>query len=131
MEAAVRSDGDVLVVYKDWPVFGAQSERAARVAIASAEQGIYPEVHRRLMTDGRNIDDLLLKEIVRGAGGNWHQLETYLAGHTAAVDELLHDNGVEALSLGIIGTPGYLAGSILVFGAISENDFYATVCESA
>jgi len=69
MEDAVRRDGQVRVIYKDWPIFGPPSERAASIALASAEQGIYPAVHRRLMTDSRIIADDMLSEVVTGAGG--------------------------------------------------------------
>ena len=50
MKRAVATDGNVRIVYKDWPVFGATSERAAQVAIASDYQKLYPQVHDRLMT---------------------------------------------------------------------------------
>ena len=57
LEEAVQRDGKVRVIYKDWPIFGPPSERAASVALACAEQGVYPTVHRALMTDSRTIDD--------------------------------------------------------------------------
>jgi protein-disulfide isomerase len=39
LEEAVQRDGKVRVIYKDWPIFGPPSERAASVALACAEQG--------------------------------------------------------------------------------------------
>lgn len=44
LEEAVRRDRKVRVIYKDWPIFGPPSERAASVALACAEQGIYLKV---------------------------------------------------------------------------------------
>ncbi|MBN2974000.1 thioredoxin domain-containing protein [Roseomonas aeriglobus] len=55
LEEAVRRDGKIRVIYKDWPIFGPPSERAASVALSCAEQGIYPVVHRQLMADNRTI----------------------------------------------------------------------------
>ena len=113
---AVQRDGKVRVIYKDWPIFGPPSERAASVVIACAEQGIYPIVHRALMTDSRTIDD-------ERAGGDWLRATTWLAAHAQAVAARLRANGQEAYSIGLPGTPGYLAEYMLVMGAIDTSDF--------
>lgn len=123
MEEAVQRDGKVRVVYKDWPIFGPPSERAASIALASAEQGIYPAVHRTLMTDSRTIDDDLLREVVTAAGGDWARTTHWLAAHESEVAARLHANGQEAYAIGLSGTPGYLAGPMLVMGAIDAVDF--------
>ena len=123
MEEAVRRDGQVRVIYKDWPIFGPPSERAASIALAGAEQGIYPAVHRRLMTDSRIIADDMLSEVVTGAGGDWTRATVWLAAHKEAVAARLRANAQEAFSIGLAGTPGYLVGPLLVMGAIDETDF--------
>lgn len=123
MEEAVRRDGKVRIIYKDWPIFGPASERAANIALASAEQGIYPEVHRRLMTTSRILDDDTLRDILVSAGGDWGRATTWLATHAEAVTARLRTNGLEAYSIGLTGTPGYLAGTILVTGAIDVHQF--------
>ena len=123
MEEAVRSDGDVRVIYKDWPIFGPPSERAASVALASAAQGIYPAVHSRLMTDSRIIDDDMLRDVVTAAGGDWEKTTAFLATHAQEIAAQLRGNGQEAYAIGLSGTPGFLAGSMLVMGAIDTTDF--------
>lgn len=123
MEEAVLSDGDVRVIYKDWPIFGPPSERAAQVALASAEQGVYPAVHKQLMTDSRTISDSVLQNIVKKAGGDWVRVSAYLISHEQQIMAQLRANGEQALALGLPGTPGYLAGSVLVVGAIDKADF--------
>jgi len=123
LEAAVRRDGKVRMIYKDWPIFGPPSERAATIALATAEQGIYPAVHRRLMSDSRAIDDAMLRDVVVQAGGDWARVTTWLAGHADRVAARLLANGQEAYAIGLTGTPGYLAGPMLVMGAIDETDF--------
>ena len=123
LEEAIRKDADVRVIYKDWPIFGPPSEQAARVALASAEQGIYPAVHRRLMTDSRAIDDGMLRNVVTEAGGDWTRTIAYLTSHDKQISALLRTNGQQALAIGLPGTPGYLAGPVLVIGAIDEADF--------
>ena len=123
MEEAIRRDGRVRVIFKDWPIFGPLSERAASIALATTEQGIYPAVHRRLMTDNRMIDDDMLTDVVTKAGGNWPRATAWLAAHAEGVAARLIANGREAYAIGLPGTPGYLAEPILVTGAIDETDF--------
>lgn len=123
MEEAVRRDGKVRIIYKDWPIFGEASERAASIALASVEQGIYPAVHRQLMTTSRIIDDDTLRDIIAAAGGDWMRATTWLSKHGQAVTAQLRANGLQAYSIGLTGTPGYLAGTVLVMGAIDENEF--------
>lgn len=123
LEEAIRKDADIRVIYKDWPIFGPPSERAARVALASGEQGIYPAVHRRLMTDSRGIDDGMLSDVITDAGGDWTRTIAYLTSHDEQISALLRTNGQQALAIGLPGTPGYLAGPVLVIGAIDEADF--------
>jgi len=123
LESAIRTDGAIQVISKDWPIFGDASERAARVALASAAQGIYSRVHHALMTDDRGVDDGMLEDVVTAAGGDWARVTADLRLHGDAIDERLRSNGREALSIGLTGTPGYLAGRILQLGALDAGGF--------
>lgn len=122
MRAAIAQDGNVRIVYKDWPIFGERSERAAEVALAAHHQGIYPSVHHRLMSS-RVLDDPTLRDAVEASGGNWQQIEADLAHHRSSIADQLDRNGLEAFSLGLEGTPGYLIGPFLVKGALGEREF--------
>lgn len=122
MKRAVARDGKVRIVYKDWPVFGPISERAAEVAIASDFQGIYPRVHDRLMT-GAADNDALLQTAVEHSGGNWPVLQCDLVEHKSRIAAQLSQNKLQAFQLGLGGTPGYLIGPILVRGALEEKEF--------
>jgi len=119
----MHSDGDVRIIYKDWPIFGPVSERAARLALASDEQGIYAALHRQLMSGRRIDDDGMLQDVLTDAGGDWKRAMAYMMTHEQTIAARLHANGQDALAIGLAGTPGYLAGSRLVTGAISENSF--------
>ncbi len=123
MEAAVAADDHVRVIYKDWPIFGPLAERAARVAIASARQGIYPAVHRSLMDERRRLDDPVLREAVEKSGGDWQQIVSVLNDQATDIDREIALNVTEAVSLGLQGTPAFLAGSVLISGATDEGGF--------
>jgi len=122
MKRAVARDGRVRIVYKDWPIFGEVSERAAQVAIASDLQNIYPMVHDRLMTGDAHDNDAL-RAAVEGSGGDWNRVQDDLARNRSAISAMLTRNRTQAFALGMGGTPGYLIGPILVRGALSESEF--------
>lgn len=122
MKRALSSDGKVRLVYKDWPVFGAMSERAAAVAIAASFQGIYPQVHDRLMT-GPVRNDHDLRSAVERSGGDWRRLQVDLRHRKKEIDQQLGRNRLQAFGLGLGGTPGYLIGPLLVRGALTKGEF--------
>ena len=80
MRRAIARDGNVRIIYKDWPIFGRRSERAAKVALAAARQGIYSRVHHALMASPR-LDEAGLREAVETSGGNWQRIVVDLHDH--------------------------------------------------
>ena len=122
LDAAVRADGRVRVVDRDWPIFGPASTHAARVALAAQYQGIYQPVHDALMR-APNLEDATLQRAVEQAGGSWAKLQADLKRHGPAIDALITGSGEDALRLGLPGTPGYLVGPIRIVGAASEKQF--------
>jgi protein-disulfide isomerase len=130
LEAAVRRNGRVRVIYKDWPIFGPVSDHAARVAVASARQGIYPGLHQHLMAERRSLGDGVLKADVEAAGGDWAVLQNDLAVHRKAIDQSIASNGADAFALGLEGTPAYLVGTILIVGGMDEAEFRAAFVEA-
>lgn len=125
LEAAARRDGRVRVIYRDWPIFGAVSEHAARIAVASARQGVYPALHRNLMQERRKLNGAVLQANVEAAGGDWSILLDDLEAHRKTIDQSLARNAADAFALGLEGTPAYLIGTRLVVGAIDEDEFLA------
>lgn len=130
LAAAVQRDGRVRVIFKDWPIFGPVSEHAARVALASARQGIYPALHARLMGERRDLGDDVLKADVEAVGGNWQMLLGDLAAHREAIDRRIARNGAEAFALSLEGTPAYLIGPLLIVGGMDEAGFTAAIAQA-
>lgn len=128
MEAAVRRDGRVRVIYRDWPILGPQSDRAARVAVASARQAIYLQVHERLMAERRQLGDDVLRAVVEAAGGDWSRIIADMADED--IDAKIARNGADAFALSLPGTPGYLVGTRLVVGGLDEAGFTSAFAEA-
>jgi len=122
LSRAIARDGNIRVVYKDWPIFGERSERAAAVALAANRQGIYVSVHHQLMNSSA-LDDDALRNAVEDAGGDWGQLEVDLRTHGSEIAGHLTANRIDALTLGLQGTPGYLIGPLLIEGALTDAEF--------
>lgn len=123
LEQAAASDGAVRLSYRDWPIFGPRSVRAARVALAAAAQGVYPAVHARLMGEARPLDGAVVRAAVERSGGDWAEVLARLERDGAKIDALLAETARAAFQLGIAGTPAYLIGAILVVGALDEAGF--------
>lgn len=122
LQQAVEEDGQCNMVYRDWPIFGPASERAARVVMASDYQGIYPAVYDILMRRA-GLSDRQLRLAVEQSGGVWEQLLSDLETRQQDIDNQLNTNQLQAFALNLKGTPAFLIGPILVRGAVSSQDF--------
>jgi protein-disulfide isomerase len=125
LDEAVAKDGKVRLVYRDWPIFGAQSEAAARATIAAHFQGRYVAMHKALMASRVPLDAVSIMRIADQAGVDTQRLGADLKSRSVAIDERLARNRLDAARLRIPGTPGYLIGPLLVVGALQVDEFTA------
>lgn len=123
-------DKQVRVVFRDWPIFGPESERAARVAIAAKYQGKYLAVHKALMKASRPLNEAKIEAAAKKAGANWPRLQADLKTHRGDIDDLLERNQDQALMLGFTGTPGFIIGNFQSFGGITLDSLQKTVKEA-
>lgn len=123
LEAAFTADAGVRLIYKEWPIFGVASERAARVALAADRQGIYSEVHRALMRASPDLEQSSIRSIVARSGGSWDLISRDLRDRQTDLDVQLAKTGGQAFALGLSGTPAFLIGSLLVVGALDRTEF--------
>lgn len=119
---AAAGRAGVLLLFRDWPVLGAASLRAARIAVAADAQGRYMAVHDALMR-APSIDEPSIARAVAAAGADWPLAAAGADG--AAVTARIQRNVNQAFALGLRGTPGYLAGPIRVQGGMDEAGFTA------
>ena len=130
LKELMRRDKKIRVVFRDWPIFGAESERAARVAIAAKYQGKYVAVNDALMNAPRPLTEAKIEAAARKAGANWPRLEADLQAHLTDIDDLLERNQEQALLLGFKGTPGFIIGNFLSSGGITYAGLERTVGEA-
>jgi protein-disulfide isomerase len=118
LQKLLASDKKVRIIYRDWPIFGAQSIAAARVAIASNYQGKHAQVHDALMKSPRPLTDRSIRAAVTKAGADWTRLQADMTKNAAEIDALLERNNEQAESLGLQGTPAFIIGNYLHEGGL-------------
>lgn len=123
----VAKDKKVRIIFRDWPIFGPASEKAARLALASKYQGKYLEFHDALLKASRPLDDDKIKAAAKSAGVDWDRLQKDLAANKQDIEDLLARNEEQANMLGLDGTPGFIIGNTQSFGGLTLKQLEESV----
>ena len=126
----VKGDGKIRLVYKEWPILGAQSVFASRAAIASRKQGDdkYLDFHNRMMAARQALTSDAVIKIAASAGLDPAQLRRDMSA--PEIDKILQRNYQLAQSLKLNGTPSFLIGDILLKGARDADTMLNLVKEA-
>ncbi len=116
----IKGDKKVKYVFKELPIFGKDSEAAARVALAAGKQGKYFEVHQGLFTVDGKADETTAIGIAKQLGLDIEKLKADMTSDE--VNKELQTVEKLAQSLGIQGTPHFLVGDKIIPGA--PDDLY-------
>jgi protein-disulfide isomerase len=110
-------DGDekVRLVLKELPIFGEDSEAAARGALAALKQGKYFEMHQKLYADSGKADKAKVLRAASELGLDVAQLEKDM--ESEEVKKALDETRELAQKLGLQGTPYFLIGDQSIPGA--------------
>ena len=122
----IRGDKDVRVVLVELPIFGADSEAAAKIALAAKSQGKYFELHQRLFGEKGKADRAKAIRIAKSLRLDMRKLEQDMEG--PEVSEALAEGSMLAQRLGILGTPTYYIAGKLLPGA--PEDLHAQLTRS-
>ena len=109
------ADPKVKLVFKEFPIFGADFEAAAKVAIASGKQGKYWEVHKGLFEHEGKLNEEVALSVAQGLGLDMTKLKADM-GSPETLKEI-DDTKKLAESLGIQGTPHFFVGEQVIPGA--------------
>lgn len=114
VDKATESDGQIRVVFKEYPILSDQSLEAAKAAIASVEQGKYLEFHTELMKySGELSRDNILK-IASDVGLNTAKLEKAMDSDKT-IEQLMQVR-MEAQAYGADATPSFFINGELIQG---------------
>ena len=130
LNALLRSDPKVRIVYRDWPIFGPASREASRAAVASQWQGKHAAFHGALLTSSARLDSTGIKAAAARAKVDWPRLQRDLKMHGAEIDALLARTDGIARAIGFNVTPALIVGSQVVAGAVDLPTLRRLVAEA-
>jgi protein-disulfide isomerase len=116
LEALIKEDRQLRVVYKEMPVLGQASTIASKAALAARNQGKYDEFHRAMMNTKGQIDEAVVYKVAGSVGLDVDRLKKDMA--SPEVEKAIKANLDLAEALDIRGTPGFVIGEEIVPGAV-------------
>lgn len=108
LDATIKANPDVRVVYKEFPIRGPLSQMAAKAALAANLQGKYLPMHDAIMQASQNLSKEVIDNIAKSLGLNMEKFTADMEG--AKVDQQLKGNFKLAQDLQLMGTPAIFVG---------------------
>src|SRR5262249_45486324 len=68
LEALLREDGNIRLVYKELPILGKDSVYATRMALAARKQGKYDPFHGAMMATKGQINEAVIQQVAKSVG---------------------------------------------------------------
>jgi protein-disulfide isomerase len=115
IDALLKEDPRLRIVYKEFPVLGPASITASRMALAARKQGKYEQFRRAMMAVRGQIDDALVMRIAQSAGLDMARAKVDM--QAPEIEQILKNNLDLAVALGIQGTPAFVVGDTMAPGA--------------
>lgn len=111
VEKLIEQDKNLRVVFKELPIFGGNSQEAAKAALAAYQQGAdkYLKFHNALMAAENPLTPNKIMDIAKTSGLNMDKLKKDMK--SAAVEDQIKDNFKLAQEIGIMGTPSFVIGN--------------------
>ncbi|MDE1904667.1 MAG: DsbA family protein [Alphaproteobacteria bacterium] len=128
LEALIKEDGKLRVVYKEFPILGPTSVVASRAAIAARQQGKYTAFHDRMMALKGNIDADAVMKVAEASGLDVTKLKHDMAA--ASVGQIIQRNYTLADALGIDATPALVIGDQLTMGAVDIDGLRQLIADA-
>jgi protein-disulfide isomerase len=116
LDALLKEDGKLRIVYKEFPILGEASIFATRVALASKKQGKYAEFHRAMMVMKGDISDAAVLNVATSIGLDINKVKADMSA--PEIDKVIDANYALADALNIQGTPAIIVGETLTPGAV-------------
>lgn len=119
--ALSKADPKLKIVLKDFPILGPDSVEASRVAVAAKTQlqgAKYFEFHNKLMGTKGRINGAKALEIAKEFGADVEKLKKEM--DAAPTRAAIEDTVALGDRLGLTGTPAFIVGDEVVFGAVGQ-----------
>lgn len=117
----VERDGNIRLLLKDWPIFGAASVHATQLVLGAQAQGQYQAAQSALMATEGRLSEAQVDSTLTGAGIDIAAARAAHDADAARWSALLDRNAAQAGAFGFMGTPSYIVGMTLFPGVIDEK----------
>jgi protein-disulfide isomerase len=130
LDQLLEDDPDLRVVLKEFPVLGRSSMEAASVSIAVNQVApeAFEEFHRRLMSSQGEANEDVALALVDEMGLPREQVEAQISSDV--VRSVVERSYEIAQALGLSGTPSYVIGNDVQFGAVGYDTLRQSVNEA-
>lgn len=125
LDELVKSDGNLRLVLKEFPILGPNSLIASRAAIASIPQGKYVAFHDKMMAAKGDFSESAIMAMAADAGLDVDRLKEDMK--KPEIDEKIVRNKELAKALSIDGTPGFIVGKLVLRGAADKDELKKAV----
>ncbi len=116
--ALIAANPDVRFVFKEYPIFGGDSDRAAALALAAKSRGKYLALYQQFFAAKAHLDLPEMERVMVTQGLDPAAMER--DGSSDAIRKHLSDTHDLAGRLGINGTPSFVIDGALLAGADIE-----------
>ncbi len=106
VQALVEQDKNVRVVLKEFPIFGAGSEYAAKAAMAAVKQGKYWQLHQALFASEGKVTAEVVDQIAAEQGLDVAQMKADM--NDPAIAANIQKTNILAQTLLFTGTPAFI-----------------------
>jgi protein-disulfide isomerase len=127
IEALIAAHPDLRVVVRELPIIAPESEDAARWALAAAKQGRYAQFHSAMFATGRP-DAATIAAAAKTAGLDMEKARKAITD--PKIDQEIASNLELARKLGLSGTPSWVVGKHLLFGAVGQEELGKAIAEA-
>lgn len=128
VRALAKDDPKLRVVIKDFPILGPDSVEASRVAIAAKNQlqgQKYWDFHNKLMATKGRVNGAKALEIAKDSGADIERIRKEM--DSPATKAVIEDTVALGDRLGLTGTPAFIVGDEVVFGAVGAAALKAKI----
>lgn len=125
-----KEDGNIRIVLKDWPIFGALSASAAKLVLASKYQDKYSEAYDALIDARVKLTESNVHDLLAEAGIDVTRATSDLLAHQQLIDALLARNNAQAEALGFQGTPAFIVGTFRIPGVLDMPGFKQVIADA-
>jgi len=130
LQQLAKEDGQLRLVFKDWPILGSPSVYAARLALAARYQEKYIEAHEALIGMTSRLTEAGARDVLAKAGIDVDRAVRDLDARGKEVDAVLARNDEQAKAFSFRGTPSFIVGKFRVPGILSKENFKLAIADA-